>query len=82
LYGHHLAWEIVEKDLKIESVKNADHAYGEKVVPSAKVSPLTERFWRYHSAFLRNGEHYSVTPEGTVPASQTMIVKLVGDKEG
>ena len=165
LYGHHLAWEMVGEELKIQAMKNPDHVYGKKVVPSgffdlpgaenvsavlfsnagtlakfdrmgvaAGFAPADHRYFRiglrynpdrnavqgipfsteikaddyveywsdelqiFHNPnakyplspedfggitqhFFRNGEHYSVTPEGTVLASQTMIMRIVGDKK-
>lgn len=34
LYGHRVRWELVNGELKISAIKNTEHVYGEKVVPS------------------------------------------------
>ncbi|WP_339156833.1 hypothetical protein [Bradyrhizobium sp. 2S1] len=34
LYGHRVEWELVDGELKISAIRNREHVYREKVVPS------------------------------------------------
>ena len=165
LYGHRVHWQLVDGKLEISAIKNPDHVYGEKTVPSgffdlpgaenisavlfsnagtlakfdrmgiaAGFAPADHRYFRFgvrynhepnavvpvpfyteiksedyeeywsdelqlfHNPnakfplspeqfggitqhFFRDGEVYSLTPENTVLASQTMIMRLVGKDE-
>jgi len=163
LYGHRVEWELEDGQLKISAIKNPEHVYGEKVIPSGffdlpgaenisavlfsnagtlakfdrmgvgagfgapdhryyrvgvrynhdknAVSPKPfaeevkighEEFWSdelqlFHNPnakhslstdafgitqhFFENGEVRSITPENTVLASRTLIVRLIGKEE-
>lgn len=165
LYGHRVHWQLIDGKLEISAIKNSDHVYGEKTVPSgffdlpgaenisavlfsnagtlakfdrmgiaAGFAPADHRYFRFGTRynhepnavvpipfyqeikldnyeeywsdelqlfhnpnakrplspdqfggitqhFFKDGEVYSLTPENTVLASQTIIVRLVGEKE-
>ena len=40
LYGHRVQWELVDEKLEIRAIKNPDHVYGEKTIPSGFFSAV------------------------------------------